>query len=55
MSDDDQLKMPAALVGKKGSRRDFLRSTAGTALAGTALASESDHGMFGMVSALIVK
>ena len=49
MAENDQLKMPAALFGKKGSRRDFLRNTAVTALA------ESDHGMFGMVTALIVK
>jgi len=39
MSVNDQLKMPAALFGKKGSRRDFLRNTAVTALAGTALAA----------------
>ena len=99
MPEIDQLKMPAALFGKKGSRRDFLRNTAVAALAGTALAAcgvdkseaqtasvsdadhsggtmapnncnnpgtwafhchilphaESDHGMFGMVTALIVK
>src|SRR6478672_9488859 len=39
MKENDQLKMPAALLGKKGSRRDFLRNTAVTAFAGTALAA----------------
>ena len=39
MATNDQLKMPAALFGKKGSRRDFLRNTAVTAIAGTALAA----------------
>lgn len=39
---NDDLKMPAPLFSKKGSRRDFLRNTAVT-------------GMFGMVTALIVK
>src|ERR1700674_2654321 len=39
MPEIDQLKMPAALFGKKGSRRDFLRTTAVTALAGSALAA----------------
>jgi len=39
MSKNDQLKMPATLFGKKGSRRDFLRNTAATALAGGALAA----------------
>jgi len=39
MNENHQLKMPAPLLGKKGSRRDFLRSTAVTALAGTALAA----------------
>src|SRR6266699_1907986 len=39
MPENDQLKMPAALFGKKGSRRDFLRSTAVTALAGSMLAA----------------
>ena len=39
MSTNDQLKMPAALFGQKGSRRDFLRNTAVTALAGSALAA----------------
>src|SRR6266581_3275390 len=39
MNANDQLKMPAALLSKKGSRRDFLRNTAVTALAGTALAT----------------
>ena len=37
--ENDQLKMPATLFGKKGSRRDFLRNTAATALAGGALAA----------------
>jgi manganese oxidase len=37
--ENDHLKMPAALLSKKGSRRDFLRNTAVTALAGTALAA----------------
>jgi FtsP/CotA-like multicopper oxidase with cupredoxin domain len=37
MNDKGQLKMPATLFSKKGSRRDFLRNTAVTALAGTAL------------------
>ena len=36
---DKSVKMPAALFGKKGSRRDFLRSTAATALTGGALAA----------------
>ncbi len=39
MSADDQLKMPVRLFAKKGSRRDFLRNTAVTALAGGALAA----------------
>ena len=39
MSQKDYLKMPASLFGKKGSRRDFLRNTAATALAGSALAA----------------
>ena len=39
MPETDDLKMPATLFGKKGSRRDFLRSTAATALAGSALAA----------------
>jgi FtsP/CotA-like multicopper oxidase with cupredoxin domain len=39
MKENDQLKMPPALLGKKGSRRDFLFRTAATALAGGALAS----------------
>src|SRR5687767_8798894 len=38
MSDSKSVKMPAALFGKKGSRRDFLRNTAATALAGSTLA-----------------
>ena len=44
MSENDQVKMPAPLLGKKGSRRDFLRSTAVTALAGTALIAASRGG-----------
>lgn len=32
MHENDHLKMPAALLSKKGSRRDFLRNTAVTAL-----------------------
>ena len=39
MSKNDQSKMPAALLSQKGSRRDFLRNTAVTALASTALAA----------------
>ncbi len=39
MSDNQQLKMPVSLFGKKGSRRDFLRNSAATALAGSALAA----------------
>src|ERR1700737_1914011 len=39
MNENNQVKMPASLFGKKGSRRDFLRNTAVTALAGTALAA----------------
>jgi hypothetical protein len=39
MHGSNHLKMPATLFGKKGSRRDFLRNTAVTALAGTALAA----------------
>jgi len=39
MNENNHLKMPASLFGKKGSRRDFLRNTAV---------------MFGMVTALIV-
>src|SRR6476469_9644833 len=39
MKEYDRLKMPAAILGKKGSRRDFLRNTAVTAFAGTALAA----------------
>jgi hypothetical protein len=39
MNGNDQLKMPAPLFGKKGSRRDFLRNTAVTALVGSALAA----------------
>ena len=35
----DELKMSTRLFGKKGSRRDFLRNTAATALAGGALAA----------------
>src|SRR5437762_8178371 len=37
MSKNDQSKTPAALLSQKGSRRDFLRNTAVTALASTAL------------------
>lgn len=32
MSDNQQQKMPISLFGKKGSRRDFLRNNAATAL-----------------------
>jgi FtsP/CotA-like multicopper oxidase with cupredoxin domain len=39
MGTNEQVKMSDALLGKKGSRRDFLRNTAVTALAGTALAA----------------
>jgi hypothetical protein len=39
MHENDHLKMPAPLLSKKGSRRDFLRNTAVTALAGSALAA----------------
>ncbi len=39
MNMNDQLKMPGTLLGKKGSRRDFLRNTAVTALASSALAA----------------
>ena len=39
MNENDRLKMPPTLFGQKGSRRDFLRNTAVTALAGTALAA----------------
>ena len=39
MHQKDQLKMPTALFGQKGSRRDFLRSTAVATLAGSALAA----------------
>src|SRR5205814_3014053 len=39
MSKNDQSKTPAALLSQKGSRRDFLRNTAVTALASTALAA----------------
>jgi FtsP/CotA-like multicopper oxidase with cupredoxin domain len=39
MSRNDQLKMSGTLLGKKGSRRDFLRNTAVTALASSALAA----------------
>jgi hypothetical protein len=39
VNQNDQLKMPAALLSKKGSRRDFLRNTAVTALASSALAA----------------
>ena len=39
MNANDKVKMPVALLSQKGSRRDFLRSTAVTALASTALAA----------------
>jgi FtsP/CotA-like multicopper oxidase with cupredoxin domain len=39
MNENENLKTHAALLSKKGSRRDFLRNTAATALAGTALAA----------------
>jgi len=39
MHENNNVKMPPGLLGKKGSRRDFLRNTAVTALAGTALAA----------------
>jgi hypothetical protein len=39
MPENDQRKMPATLFSQKGSRRDFLRNTAVTALAGSALAA----------------
>jgi len=39
MRENNNVKMPPGLLGKKGSRRDFLRNTAVTALAGTALAA----------------
>jgi FtsP/CotA-like multicopper oxidase with cupredoxin domain len=39
MSANEQLKMSDALLGKKGSRRDFLRNTAVTAVASSALAA----------------
>jgi FtsP/CotA-like multicopper oxidase with cupredoxin domain len=39
MSKKDYLKMPASLFGKKGSRRDFLRNTAATVIAGGALSA----------------
>ena len=39
MNENENLKMPPGLLGKKGSRRDFLRSTAVSALAGTALSA----------------
>jgi hypothetical protein len=59
MRENDRPKMSGALFGKKGSRRDFLRNTAVTALAGSPLAACSiddslDPGMFGMVTGLIV-
>jgi FtsP/CotA-like multicopper oxidase with cupredoxin domain len=37
MTETERLKMTPALLGKKGSRRDFLRNTAVTALASSAL------------------
>jgi len=39
VNNNDELKMPAALMSKKGSRRDFLRNTALTALAGSAVSA----------------
>jgi len=39
MHENHRLKMPATLFSQKGSRRDFLRNTAVTALGGTALAA----------------
>lgn len=39
MTGNDQIKMPAALLSQKGSRRDFLRNTAVTALASAGLAA----------------
>jgi FtsP/CotA-like multicopper oxidase with cupredoxin domain len=39
MSEKDFLKMPASLFGKQGSRRDFLRNTAATVIAGGALSA----------------
>jgi FtsP/CotA-like multicopper oxidase with cupredoxin domain len=39
MHENEMLNMPTALLSQKGSRRDFLRNTAATALAGTALAA----------------
>jgi hypothetical protein len=39
MHEKYRLKMPATLFSQKGSRRDFLRNTAVTALGGTALAA----------------
>lgn len=54
MHENHRLKMPATLFSQKGSRQDFLRNTAVTALGGTPHA-ESNSGMFGMVTGLIVK
>jgi len=39
MNENDKVKMPAALLSQKGSRRDFLRNTAVTALASAGLAA----------------
>lgn len=39
MKEKDQLKMSGTLLGKKGSRRDFLRNTAVTAIVGSSLAA----------------
>lgn len=82
MSEGNGAPKATALFAKAGSRRDFLRNTALTAIAGGVVAAcspdeaasqvtrvgaadhsggtilphaESDHGMFGMVTALIVK
>src|SRR6185503_20660832 len=39
MLENDQRKVAATLLSKKGSRRDFLRNTAAATLAGSALAA----------------
>ncbi|HET7614098.1 MAG TPA: copper oxidase [Gemmatimonadaceae bacterium] len=36
---NNEIKMPATLLGKRGSRRDFLRNTAASAMAGSVLAA----------------
>jgi uncharacterized membrane-anchored protein len=53
MSERNGSRTPRGLFAQAGSRRDFLRNTALTALAGGAVAG--CVGMFGMVTALIVK